>query len=85
MTTKITVSLPDELVAEANAAVETGRASSVSAYVADAMSEQREQDTLTQLIGDMIAEDGPPSPQDYEWAEAVLGRAASGSTRRRSE
>lgn len=85
MTTKITVSLPDELVAEANEAVETGRVASVSAYVADAMSEQREQDTLTELVRDMIAEDGQPSPRDYEWAEAVLGRASRGSTRRRSE
>lgn len=85
MTTKITVSLPDDLVAEANEAVEAGRAASVSAYVADAMSEQREQDTLTELVGDMIAENGRPSQEDYEWAETVLGRAPSGAIRGHSK
>ena len=85
MTTKITVSLPDELVAEAAEAVETGRAASVSAYVASAMSEQREQDTLSQLVSDMIAENGPPTAQDFEWAEAVLGRNPGHDSPRRSQ
>ena len=38
MTTKIAVSLPDKLLAEAKAAVASGRAASVSAFVAEAMS-----------------------------------------------
>ena len=36
MTIKIAVSLPDELVAERQGRVASGRAASVSAYVADA-------------------------------------------------
>ncbi len=82
MTTKVTVSLPDELVAEATKAVEAGRAASFSAYVAAALAGQREQDTLTQLVSDMIAEDGEPSAQDYAFADAVLGLAPVDSRKR---
>ena len=40
MSTRITVSLPDELVAAATAAVAAGQAASVSAYVAIALREK---------------------------------------------
>ncbi|MDP4013861.1 MAG: hypothetical protein U0990_07510 [Candidatus Nanopelagicales bacterium] len=73
MTKKITVSLPDELVLEAQRAVEQGRADNVSAYVARAMSQQREDDTLTELVSQMRSSGGEPTPEDYAWASQVLG------------
>ncbi|MGH3935109.1 MAG: hypothetical protein ACRDS1_09060 [Pseudonocardiaceae bacterium] len=42
MNERVTVSLPVELVAEARRAVETGAASSVSSYIADAVSVKAE-------------------------------------------
>jgi Arc/MetJ-type ribon-helix-helix transcriptional regulator len=73
MTKKIAVSLPDELVAAANRAVTDGRAASVSAYVASALARQVREDDLAVLVADMRAEQGPPTAEDYAWADAVLG------------
>jgi antitoxin ParD1/3/4 len=73
MTTKIAVSLPDELVAAARRAVAEGRAQSVSAYVASAMARQVREDDLSALVAEMRAEHGAPSAQDYAWADRVLG------------
>ncbi|GAC1445243.1 MAG: hypothetical protein NVS3B26_11350 [Mycobacteriales bacterium] len=72
MTTKIAVSLPDEQVQAAKRAVAEGRATSVSALVSEALSEKLRTDGLAALVADIIAEDGPPSPQDYEWARQAL-------------
>ena len=73
MTTKIAVSLPDELVAAARRAVEEGRAASVSAYVATALARQVREDDLGALLAEMRAEHGSPSAEDYAWADQVLG------------
>jgi hypothetical protein len=47
--------------------------SSVSAYVARALERQADADSLGDLIASMRAEDGPPSADDYAWADAVFG------------
>jgi Arc/MetJ-type ribon-helix-helix transcriptional regulator len=72
MTTRITVSLPDDLVVQAREAVKNGRASSVSAYVADALRRVSSEETLADLVRDMIAEDGAPDEAAYRWAHEVL-------------
>lgn len=77
MTRKITVSLPDELVLAAKRAVELGLADSVSAYVARAMSQQRADDTLTELVSQMRSSGGEPTPADYAWASQVLGHTVA--------
>ena len=74
MTSKIAVSLPDELVAQAKAAVAAGRATSVSAYVADAMREKAKLDDLQSLLDELLAETGGPLTVDERRsADAVLG------------
>ena len=73
MTVKITVSLPDELVADARAAVEAKQADSVSGYVATAMRIFADSYTWEHFMADMNAIDGPPSPEDYAWAREHLG------------
>ena len=73
MTTKITVSLPDEQVQAAKLAVAQGRASSVSALVSAALAEELQREDLGALVADIIAQDGPPSEADYEWARTALG------------
>lgn len=73
MTTKIAVSLPDELVAEAKAAVAAGRSPSVSAYVADAMRGASRRETLREVLDDIFDEIGHPTPEDRAWAREQLG------------
>lgn len=72
MTAKIAVSLPDELVAEARAAVESGRVASVSAYVAEAMAEKSRRRTLAEVLDDLDAEFGAPDSASMERANRVL-------------
>jgi Arc/MetJ-type ribon-helix-helix transcriptional regulator len=73
MTTKLAVSLPDELAEQARRAVREGRAASVSAYIAAAIAEAERTRGIAALVADMRAEDGPPSEEDYAWARRALG------------
>jgi len=73
MTTKIAVSLPDELVADARAAVRSGRAASVSAYVAEALADRRSRESLRAVLDGIFAETGQPTTADRRWARRALG------------
>jgi Arc/MetJ-type ribon-helix-helix transcriptional regulator len=77
---KITISLPHEQAAQAREAVARGDAASVSSYISAALAavaptSRDEGDTLAELVAEMIAEDGVPSPEAYAWADKVLGIA----------
>lgn len=73
MTSKIAVSLPDHLVAQARQAVAEGRAASVSAYVAAALEEKSKLDDLGALLDEMLAETGGPlSAEERRAADDVL-------------
>jgi Arc/MetJ-type ribon-helix-helix transcriptional regulator len=73
MTTKIAISLPDDLVAAARRAVADGRAASVSAFIADALEEHGRYEELAVLLSEMAAEAGPPTDEDRRWARETLG------------
>lgn len=74
-TTKIAVSLPQELVAQAQHAVAEGRAGSVSAYVAAALEEKAKLDDLASLLSEMLAETGGPlTVSERRTADRALGR-----------
>jgi antitoxin ParD1/3/4 len=73
MTTKIAISLPDEVVSAARRAVADGRATSVSAYIAVTLAQRQEYEDLAALLADMAAESGSPSAEDRSWARAALG------------
>jgi Arc/MetJ-type ribon-helix-helix transcriptional regulator len=73
MTTKVAISLPDDLVAAARQAVADGRAASVSAFVADAIEEQGRYEQLSALLSEMTADEGPPTDEDRLWARHTLG------------
>jgi Arc/MetJ-type ribon-helix-helix transcriptional regulator len=73
--TKIAVSLPSELVEQAQRAVAEGRAPSVSAYVAKALEEQAKLDDLGSLLEEMLAESGGPlTAAERRAADRALGR-----------
>ena len=73
MTTKIAVSLRDDLVAAARQAVAEGRAASVSAFVADAIEEHSRYASLAALLSEMATEAGTPTEEDRSWAREALG------------
>lgn len=74
-TSKIAVSLPPELVAQARRAVADRRASSVSAYVAAALEEKAKLDDLAALLEDMLAQTGGPlTARERRAADEALGR-----------
>lgn len=74
MNKRITVSLPEHLVAEAAAAADSGRASSVSAYVAEALAEKSGRDSLDDFLAEWRREVGAPTAEETTWAERALGR-----------
>ena len=71
---KIAVSLPEELVAAARRAVAAGRATTVSAYVADALVRAEREHSLSELLADLDRELGEPSIEAREWADQQLRR-----------
>ena len=74
-TSKIAVSLPSELVEQAQRAVADGRAASVSAYVARALEEQAKLDDLAALLDEMLTETGGPlTASERRAADRALGR-----------
>jgi Arc/MetJ-type ribon-helix-helix transcriptional regulator len=81
---KIAVSLPPHLVKAAKTAVRVGRASNVSAYVADALAEKVLLDDLESLLEEMLAETGGPLTQgERRKADRILGGSSTrGGTRR---
>lgn len=73
MKRKIAVSVPEDLVLAAEAAVRAGRSSSVSAYVSDALAEKGRRDVLLDVLDEMDREHGAPSREDRAWARRTLG------------
>ena len=72
MTTKIAISLPDELVEAARQAVAEDRAASVSAYIADALRDRERAQGLAALLDEWDRELGPPGPETTAWAKRAL-------------
>ena len=71
-TTKIAITLPEEELAKVHRAIRAGRADSVSGYIARVLAENARQESLRDLVRDLIAEHGEPTPQEKKWAERVL-------------
>lgn len=74
------MSLPDHLVDAAVAAVQEGRASSVSAYVAEALAEKSSGETLEQFLSDWRRRVGDPTPEETAWADRALGGSGLAAT-----
>lgn len=74
-TERITVSLPADLVAEARRAVTRGTASSVSAYIADALSARQERERSLAVLADLYG--GPPPADQLAQARRTLATAST--------
>ena len=74
MSARITVSLPDDVVAAAQTAVANGEAASVSAYVASALKEKASRESVSSVLAAWRSELGEPSPEEDAWAREALAR-----------
>jgi Arc/MetJ-type ribon-helix-helix transcriptional regulator len=70
---RITVTVPPTAVAAAEQDVAGGRASSVSAWVSEAMEEKARREKLKDLLEEIRAEIGPSTDEETQWARSVLG------------
>ncbi len=71
---KITISLPEPTLAKARSAVRGGDATSVSAYIAQAVDEKRDRDDLRRLLEELLAESGGPlTARETARARSALG------------
>ena len=75
MNTRITVSLPEDLVEAATAAVASGQAASVSAYVAGALREKADRESVAAVLAEWRVEAGPLSVDDEAWVQDALSKA----------
>jgi hypothetical protein len=67
------VTVDQDAVDAAEAAVADGRASSVSAWVAAAMAERARREGLAEVLAGIRAELGPATDEETAWAQSVLG------------
>jgi serine/threonine protein kinase len=75
---KIAITLPPDQLARVRQAVRRGRASSVSAYIAKALAEQDREESLADLLRDLVAQHGEPTAEERRWARRVVGRRSRG-------
>ena len=75
---KIAISLPKDQLARVRREVRTGRADSVSGYIASVLAEQEQRDSLRTLLRDLIEQHGEPAEEDMKWAERMLPRRGRG-------
>ena len=69
---KVAVTVPDALLARARERVREGESPSLSALVTQALEEKLERDRLQEILDEMDAEYGAPTPEDIAWADLVL-------------
>jgi Arc/MetJ-type ribon-helix-helix transcriptional regulator len=74
-TTKITVTVPEELASYMKDRVAAGEFESVSAFVTQAAESMRDFDPLDLLIASMIAETGEPDERAEAWARDAMAKA----------
>lgn len=70
--TRITISVPEQIAAKAQRAVEAGKAESVSGYFTDLAEREPDWAEARAALDDMIGEAGGLSEEDRRWARSVL-------------
>lgn len=73
MRRRVTVTVDEDAVRAAKAAVAAGRAPSISAWVARAMTDCAQRDSLADVLSRIRAELGPATDEETAWARSVLG------------
>lgn len=71
-TTRITISVPEQIAVKAQRAVESGHADSVSGYFTGLAEREPDWAEARAVLDDMIAEAGGLAEADLQWARSVL-------------
>ncbi|HZJ28991.1 MAG TPA: hypothetical protein VFD37_03265 [Solirubrobacterales bacterium] len=71
---RVTISVPDETLDGVRQAVDGGAAPNVSAFLTDAANAHLREASMLDLLDQLDAELGAPSPEDVKWAESVLSQ-----------
>lgn len=71
---KIAITIPEELLVQVKDAVARGEASSVSAYISDAIAMRGARTGLRAYLNALIERDGEPTEEDYAWADEQMRR-----------
>jgi hypothetical protein len=66
------ISFPKALAARVRDEVKATRASSVSAFIRQAVDEKIARDSLQQVLDEMDREYGPPTEEELAWARRIL-------------
>lgn len=78
-TSKVTVSIPSDILEAATKQVREGNAPSLSAYVSEALAERlsavTERDAYLEFLDRLDEELGPPSDEDYVWARRFISQS----------
>ena len=69
---KIAITLSPPLLAKVRSAVKRGRAASVSAFVSQALEQSVREESLAELVKDLIEAHGEPTREEKAWARRVL-------------
>jgi hypothetical protein len=70
---RVTVTVPDAVLAVARHDVSSGSAASLSAWVTDAAEAKARRESLTQVLDELLeASGGPLSEQETSWAREQL-------------
>jgi Arc/MetJ-type ribon-helix-helix transcriptional regulator len=72
---KIAITLPREQLAKVQRAVKSGEASSVSGYIASALAEKEQRESLRALVDELKFEHGEPNSREVAWAKRALARS----------
>lgn len=70
---RLTISVPDQVAAKAQRAVEAGDADSVSGYFAHLAEHEPDWAAARAVVDELIAEAGGLTVEDRDWARTVLG------------
>ena len=71
---KIAITLPREQLTRIRRAVRTGKAQSVSGHIARVLAEHDQEESLLELLSDLIREHGEPTKGERAWARRALAR-----------
>ena len=71
---KIAITLPREQLLKAKQAVKSGEASSVSGYIASALAEKEQRESLRALVDELKRDHGEPNKREIAWAKRALSR-----------
>lgn len=69
---KIAITLPQEQLARVRRAVRAGRADSVSGYIARVLADEERQESLRDLLRELVERHGEPTQEEKAWAKRVL-------------